>query len=69
MLFSFTFGGRIPHPPIVLLFLSIFSCVVSYKKKRDSISKMEVLATLSSLSGDEAPGSNGFLGVLWDFVK
>ena len=37
MLFSFTFGGRIPHPPIVLLFLSIYSCVVSYKKKKKKL--------------------------------
>ena len=34
MLLSFTFGGRIPHPPFVLLFLSIYSCVVSYQKKK-----------------------------------
>ena len=35
MLFSFISGGRIPHPSIVLLFLSIYTCVVSYKKKND----------------------------------
>ena len=34
VLFSFTFGGRIPHPPFVLLFLSIYSRIVSYKKKK-----------------------------------
>ena len=33
MLFSFSFGGRIPHPPFVLLFLSIYSRVVSYQEK------------------------------------
>ena len=32
VLFSFTFGGRIPHPPFVLLFLSIYSRVVSHQK-------------------------------------
>ena len=32
MLFSFIFGGRIPHPSFVLLILSIYLFVVSYKK-------------------------------------
>ena len=34
LLFSFSFGGRIPHPPFVLLLLSIYSCMVSYQKKK-----------------------------------
>ena len=38
VLFSFTFGGRIPHPPFVLLFLSIYSHVVSYQKKNNNAS-------------------------------
>ena len=38
VLFSFTFGGKIPHPPFVLLFLSIYSRVVSYKKKNNNAS-------------------------------
>ena len=33
-MFSFISGGRIPHLSIVLLFLSIYTCVVSYKKKK-----------------------------------
>ena len=35
VLFSFTFGRRNPHPPFVLLFLSIYSRVVSYQKKKN----------------------------------
>ena len=34
MLFSFIFGGRIPHPSFVLLFLSLYIFVVSYKIKK-----------------------------------
>ena len=33
VLLSFISSGRIPHPSIVLFFLSIYTCVVSYKKK------------------------------------
>ena len=33
MLFSFTFGGRIPHPPFVLFFsINIFTCGFLSKK-------------------------------------
>ena len=38
VLFSFTFGGRIPHSPFVLLFLLIYSHVVSYQKKKNNAS-------------------------------
>ena len=37
MLVSFIFGGRIPHPSFVLLILSIYIFVVSYKKKKKKI--------------------------------
>ena len=48
MLFSFTFGGRIPHPPFVLLFLSIYSCVVSYKKKKKNLHSTNMVDQIST---------------------
>ena len=59
VLFSFISGGRIPHPSIVLLFLSIYTYVVSYPKKKKN--------------RDKAPGpddfSLDFWQDCWEFVK
>ena len=45
MLFSFIFGGRIPHPSFVLLILSIYIFVVSYQKNTNKVGSKEKVSS------------------------
>ena len=45
VLFSFIFGGRIPHPSFVLLILSIYIFVVSYQKNTNKVGSKEKVSS------------------------